>query len=595
MTTQNWLVLAILAIALILFVREKPRVDVVALLVLIACVITGLVDPLNAFAGFADPAVVTVWTVFIISGGITRTGVAEQIGKFISKLAGGSPWRILLVMMLITAAMSAFMNNIGAVAIMLPAIMGICRQFNIAPSKMLMPLSIAALLGGNITLIGTPPNLIAIASMQQANLTPFSFFAYAPTGLLVTVVGLIYMLLIGYRLLPVRTSGDDVSAAYEIPADILTEVIVSEESELVGMPVNQVRFGLENDTAIVYVRRRETFLQQSSGRQIAPNDVLLIEGPFNQVARLSEKLNLKLKSGFEQPTIAQELEAAGRLIEVTLSPRSRFRGLTLRDIGFRSRYGLTVLGIRHAGEPLVSKVVDVPLRFGDVLLVQGDLQNFEGLKVNPNFIVLDNVPQKRGVRREKAPIAIAILLFTVLAVVFVPSNAVSITMLLGAIMIVLSGVLTMEEAYDSIDWKSIFLIAGMLPLGAAMSNTGTAELVASGVISAVGGWGPMIVLGTIFLLTAGLTSVISNAAATVLLVPISITAARQLGVNPEPFVMTTVIAASSAFLLPIGHQANIIIYGMGGYRFLDFLKVGVWLTLLLLIVVMTCVPLIWPF
>ncbi|MFK7800896.1 MAG: SLC13 family permease [Anaerolineae bacterium] len=595
MTVQNWLIIGILVSSLVLFIREKPRVDVIALLVLVACVIFGLVDPLRAFAGFADPSVITVWTVFIISGGITRTGVAEQIGAFISRLAGDSPWHILLVMMLITASMSAFMNNIGAVAIMLPAIMGICRQHNIAPSKMLMPLSVAALLGGNITLIGTPPNLIAIASMQQAGLEPFSFFAYAPTGILVSVVGLLYMLFIGFKLLPERTSGEEISDGYELSADFLTEVVITLNSPLIGKPINEVRFGLENDTAIIYARRKDEFLQQSSSRMLAENDVLLIEGPHEQVLNLSKKLDLHPKSELEKATVAEELEAAGDLVEITLSPRSRFRGLTLRDIGFRSRYGLTVLGIRHTGEPLVSNVVDVPLRFGDVLLTQGAPEKFEGLKVNPNFIVLDNEPQKRGLRRDKAPYAIGILLLTVFAILFVPSDAVSVTMLVGAIAIVLTGVLTMEEAYEAIDWKSIFLIAGMLPLGEAMNNSGTAELLASGVITAVGGWGPLIVLGSVFLLTAFLTSIISNAAATVLIVPISINAAHQLGVNPEPFVMTTVIAASSAFLLPIGHQANIIIYGLGGYKFSDFLKVGVWLTLLLLAVILIFVPLIWPF
>ncbi|MEM8856848.1 MAG: SLC13 family permease, partial [Chloroflexota bacterium] len=576
-------------------IREKPRVDVVALLVLVACVVFGLVDPIQAFAGFADPAVITVWTVFIISGGITRTGVAETIGKVISDVTGGNAWRILLLMMLITASLSAFMNNIGAVAIMLPAIIGICRQFQIPPSKLLMPLSVAALLGGNITLIGTPPNLIAIASMQQAGIEPFAFFDYAPTGILVTIVGLIYMLFIGFRLLPNRTSGEEVSEGYEIPADILTETIVTEDSPLVGQAINKIRFGLENDTAIVYVRRGDNFIQQSSSRLIQQGDVLLIEGPQEQVKVLGQKLKLEPRQKFDQPTVAQELRAGGDLVEVTLSPRSRFRGLTLRDVGFRSRYELTVLAIRHEGDPIVSKVVDVPLRFGDVLLVQGERSKIDSLKLNPNFIVLDNERQKRGLRRDKAPFAIGILLLTVIAIVFVPREAVSVTMLIGAIAVVLTGVLTMEEAYDSIDWKSIFLIAGMLPLGEAMNNTGTAEIIAAGVISAVGNMGPMIVLASVFVLTALLTSVISNAAATVLIVPISINAAQQLGVNPEPFVMTTVIAASSAFLLPIGHQANIIIYGVGGYRFADFIKVGIWLTLLLLVAVVIFVPIIWPF
>lgn len=599
MAAENWLIIGILAVSLILFVWEQLRADVVALIVLVACVVTGLVPARNAFLGFADPAVVTVWTVFIISGGITRTGLAERIGGIITRLAGENERAILITMMGITATMSAFMNNIGAVAIMLPAVMGLCRRLDIPPSKMLMPLAVAALLGGNITLIGTPPNLIAVALMEQltptTGLQPFQFFDYTPTGLIVTVVGLIYMLLIGFSLLPSRTSGEEVSEGYEIPADLLTEAIVTEDSAIHKRRIRKVRFGLENDVALLYVRRGEQFLPQSSDQRLRAKDVLLIEGPSDHVTRVSQKLRLPLRSEWEAETIEAQLQAGGRLIEMTLSPRSRFRGLTLREIGFRSRYGVTVLAIRHAGESLVSQVVDVPLRFGDVLLTQGPADRYEGLKLNPNFIVLDNTPQKRGFRHEKGGIALAILLLTLIAVIFVPADAVSITMLIGAIAVVVTGVLTIEEAYDAIDWKAVFLIAGMLPLGEAMNNTGTAEILAQGVIAALGDQGPRVLLGAIFVLTAGLTSVISNAAATVLIIPIAVSSALTLGINPEPFVMTVVIAASSAFLLPIGHQANIIIYGLGGYRFADFLKVGIWLTLLLLVVVVVVMPLIWPF
>ena len=594
MTTDNWLVLGILAVSLVMFVREKPRVDVVALLVLIACVLAGLVGAREAFLGFSDPAVITVWTVFILSGGLTKTGVAEQIGEFIARIAGENPRQILLLMMLITATMSAFMNNIGAVAIMLPAVIGICRSQQIPPSKMMIPLAASALLGGNITLIGTPPNLIATALMEQAGIQPFGFFDYAPTGIVITVVGLLYIYFIGYRLLPERTSGEEISEGYNIPTDYLTEAVVTADSPLVNRRINLVRFGLENDVAIVYARRGREFVQQASDRRLRINDVLLIEGPYEQVEALAEKLKLNLQADLEQDTVEEELEAAGELVEITLSPRSRFRGKTLSELGFRSRYGISILAIRHEGEPLVSKVVDVPLRFGDVLLAQGSQKKVDGLKVNPNFIVLDNTRQKRGVRREKAPLAVITMLITLITIAFVPSSYVSTVMLSGAIGMVLTGVLSMEEAYDAIDWKAVFLIAGMLPIGAAMENTGTASLLANGVLTTIGGMGPHVVLAVLFLLTAILTSVISNAAATVLLIPIAIGSARGLAVNPEPFVMTTVIAASSAFLLPIGHQANIIIYGIGGYRFADFLRVGIWLTLLLLATVVLIVPLVWP-
>ncbi len=578
-----------------MFIREKPRVDIVALLVLVACVITGLVGPRQAFLGFSDPAVVTVWTVFILSGGLTKTGVAENIGDFLSRIAGNNPKHILLAMMLITAGMSAFMNNIGAVAIMLPAVIGICRRMQIPPSKMMIPLSAAALLGGNITLIGTPPNLIAIATMQQSGIEPFAFFDYAPTGLIVTAVGLLYIYFIGFRLLPERTSGENIAEGYHIPDEFLTEVVISAESPLIGQHINHVRFGLENDIAIVYARRGKEFIQQASDRPLRVNDMLLIEGPQNQVDAIVKTLKLRHVSEITQETVEEKLEATGELVEIMLSPRSRFRGTTLSEIGFRPRFGISVLAIRHEGDPYVSNVADVPLEFGDVLLAQGDSKRINDLKTNSNFIVLDKGRQKRGVRRDKAKIAVLIMVVTLVTIAFVPSDFVSTTMLLGAIAMVLSGALTMEEAYESIDWKSVFLIAGMLPIGAAMENTGTAALIANSVINTIGIFGAHTVLASLFVMTAILTSVISNAAATVLIVPIAIGAAHGLGVNPEPFVITAVIAASSAFLLPIGHQANIIIYGIGGYRFFDFIKVGFWLTLLLLLTVSIFVPIIWPF
>lgn len=595
MTTANWLVIAILFIALILFVREKPRVDVVALLVLVACVLTGLVDPRDAFLGFADPAVVTVWAVFILSGGITKTGVAEQIGNLMTHFAGESPKRILLVMMLLTATMSAFMNNIGAVATMLPAVTGICRKLRIPPSKMMIPLAVSGLLGGNITLIGTPPNLIASAMMAQAGIEPFRFFDYAPTGLLVTLLGLAYMFTVGYFLLPAHTTGDSPAEAYQIPEDFLTQVVITDQSPLVNQRINEVRFGLENDVAIVYARRGDDFVQQASDRRLRVDDVLLIEGPFGQVEAIAEKMALQLPKRHQQDEVEAELEAAGDLVEITLSPRSRYRGQTLSEVGFRPRYGISVLAVRHEGEPTASNVADVRLRFGDVLLAQGASRRIDDLKLNSNFIVLDNEKQRRGIRREKAKIAMLVMAVTLISLAFVPSPYISTTMLLGAIVMVLSGALTMEEAYESIDWKSVFLIAGMLPIGAAMDSTGTAAMLANGVIDSIGRFGPTLVMAALFVLTAILTSIISNAAATVLIIPIAIGAAQGLQIDPRPFVMTTVIAASSAFLLPIGHQANIIIYGVGGYRFTDFVRVGGLLTLMLLVAVVLAVPLIWPF
>lgn len=593
MTTPHIIVLGILFGSLCLFLLEKPRADVVALLVLLACIATGLITPAAAFLGFANPAVVTVWAVFILSGAISKTGVAEQIGRMMQQAAGGNPHRLLLVMMLTAGLMSAFMNNVGAVAILLPAVISMCRDLQIPPSKMLIPLAVASLLGGNLTLIGTPPNLIATALMQDAGIEPFAFFDFLPMGLIVLTVGIIYMMFLGHRLLPSHTSGDEISEGYAL-RDYLVEAVVSSTSPLVGKQVKRIRFGLENDIAIVYVRRGKEYLQQASDRALQPDDVLLLEGTPEDVLHVCQMEQLELRPKLKQETIDEELAATGKLVELTLAPRSSYRGKTLRELGFRSRFGVSILAIRHEGEAIVTGIVDVPLRFGDVLLAQGADGRIERLKQNINLLILDDTPFKRGTRPERARHAIFILCVTLLGILFAGRDHVSTMMLAGAVGMVLVGALTMEEAYASIDWKSVFLIAGMLPLGEVMATSGTAMWLADWVVHSLGNAGVLAVLFGLTLLASGLTNVISNAAAAVLLIPIAISTANGLGVNPQPFVMATVIASSSAFLLPIGHQANIIIYGPGGYRFADFMRVGVWLTLLLLLIVTFTLPLIWP-
>lgn len=610
MTPDQGLVLGILAVSLFLFIIEKPRVDVVALLVLIACVVTRLVTPSEAFTSFSNPAVITVWAVFIVSGALFKTGVADKIGDLMLHFAGNSQTRLMIVMMLTAGIMSAFMNNIGAVAILLPAVVSMSRKLSLSPSKMLIPLAVSSLLGGNITLIGTPPNLLASAEMARYGMVPFGFFDYTPTGVVVLAVGIIYMLVAGRHILPERTSGDDIVEGYDIQ-DVLTEVRVTAESPLLWRKIRTIRFGGDLDIAIVYVRRIDEYLQQASDRRLREDDILLLEGSEQDIQTISNKFRLQIQPTLAENSAEDELAAAGQLVEITISPRSKFRGRTLRELAFRSRYGVTVLAIRHEGEAIVENVVDQSLRFGDVMLAQGAERRIKNLRRNPNLLILDQRPEDER-RTEKSRRALTILVMTLVTLAFVtiignqPNNLlhiaqsevgywVSLVMLTGAMGMVLTQCLSMEEAYQSIDWKSVFLIAGMLPLGVAMASTNTDVLIADKLLSMLQTDNPTAILIGLYILATILTSVISNAAATVLIVPIAIQAAFQLGVRPEPFVMTAVIGASSAFLLPIGHQANIIVYGAGGYKFFDFFKVGIWLNILLLFVVALLVPMLWSF
>ncbi|WP_420643158.1 SLC13 family permease [Candidatus Leptofilum sp.] len=595
MTFDHILVLGILTIAVGLFISDRLRVDLVALLVLLALILTGLLTPEAAFAGFASPAVITVWAVFIISGAMFQSGVADLLAQQMLRLAGDSPTRLLIVIMVTAGIMSAFMNNIGAVAILLPAVVAIGRSQHIAPSKLLMPLAFAALLGGNMTLIGTPPNILAATILEDyGGVEPFQFFDFLPMGIIVLVAGILYMLLFGRHLLPERQSGDELVDAYPV-REYVTEVRVSEASSLIGQTVKQSRFGEQFDLNILRVRHEDDRMDSPiTDRLLGAGDVLLIEGPLSNILKVSRTHGLQLAQEWESQGWHPSVETEGMdLIELTLAPYSEMTGLTLKEMGFRARFGLSVLAIRHNGKSITDHLGDVPIDFGDALLVQGAPNKFGLLRTNPDFLVLDT-PQLELRRTDKAAVSLVIL-FAVLLTATFGWLSITTTMVLGAVLMILAGVLTMDEAYRAIDWQSVFLIAGMLPLGIAMEETGTARLLADQLVNIVGGLGPVAVLAGVFLLTALLTEVISNAAAAVLMVPIAIDAGFGLGVAPEPFVMATVLAASTSFLMPVGHQVNVIIYGPGGYRFSDYARVGIWLNLIILGLVLTVLPLFWPF
>lgn len=595
MSSDNIVVLLILGAAVALFVWDKLRVDVVALMVLVTLVLTGLVKGADAFAGFSNPAVVTVWGVFIVSGGVSQAGVGDLIARRMMRWAGGSPRKLLVGIMLASGLISSFMNNVGAVALLLPAVIAVGRQLRISPSKLLMPLAFSALMGGNMTLIGTPPNILASGLLAKAGIEGFSMFSFTPTGLIVLGAGILYMVFIGQRLLPDHPPTGELADDYALHHYII-EVRVAEQSPLVNQHLWETNFGQLYDLQIVQVRHWEGVEPPTSERPIHSGDVLTILGPLDKIIAVSQSHVLQpvreWKSGDWHPS----LETEGlKLVEVTLKRQSRFHGYTLKKLDFREKYGLSVLAMRHSGQEIVEHLGEVPVVVGDVLLVQGTEDKIELLRRNPNFVILDDAPMKVDEQRlRKAPLAVGILLL-VMVVVTAEWLDIATMMVIGSLLMVLTRVIDMDEAYRMIDWQAVFLIAAMLPLGTAMEETGTAALLAGYMVQLVGGWGPLAVLAGMALLTALLTEVISNAAATVLMVPIAIGASIGMGVDPHALVMATVIAASTSFLTPVGHQANVIIYGPGGYKFSDYARVGAGLNLLILLVIVLFVPLFWPF
>jgi di/tricarboxylate transporter len=593
-TGEIALVLAILGIAIVLFASERIRVDVISMMVLLTLLLTGLLDAQEAFSGFSNPAVITVWAIYIVSDGLFRTGVADFIGQRIMRVAGRQEARLVGVIMFTVGAMSAFMNNIGATAVLLPAVIAIGRRTKIPASKLLMPLAFGSLLKSVTTLIGTPPNLLVSAALMEAGFDSFSLFDYTPMGLIVMLSGIAYMVLIGRHLLPTPAEDDEgsLTGGYRLRS-YLTELKVAEDSPLIGRTIIETRLGEDYDLTVMGVMRDgRVRLGVLPNAHVRAGDVLLVKGVVDQIFRVQREIGVELDP--QQRLSELDLTSPEAAVaEVVISQWADFTGKTLKEMDFRARFGLTVLAIWHQEEAIVGRLGEVPLRLGDVLLVQGRRDRIDFLSRDSSFLVLGPVATERR-RTAKAPLA---LLFFGLMIALVSTGLLHISgaAVLTAILMVLFGCLSQDEAYDAIEWQSVFLIAGMLPMGIAMAKTGTAAYLSDLIINLVGGFGPEAIMIGLFVLTTIVTEFMSNAAAAVLIAPIAISSAASLGVEPYAFVMGVGIAASNSFLFPIGHQASILVYGPGGYRFFDYTKVGLPLTLIIWLLLVIFLPILWPF
>ncbi len=608
MTSEIILVLSILIIAIALFAWEKFGPDIVAMLVLITLAVTGLVSTNEAFSGFASPAVITVWAIYIVSEGLFKTGVADFFGAKILKFAGPDETRLIAVIMLTVGLMSAFMNNIGATAVLLPAIIGISKQTKLSPSKFLIPLSFASLMGGNMTLIGTPPNILASGILHKYSPDmAFGFFDFLPMGIIILTAGILYMTFIGRHLLPESEVESNLTHSYHL-RDYATELRVLPGSPLVGKTIQESRFGQDYDLSIVSrltdapaqhlpshlssTRRiSSNRLPVGKKERIQANDVFLVHGNLETLLAIKDVQGLELGEDIELRDA--DLQTKGTsIVEMVITQASSLVGKTLKVAQFREKFNLSVLALWRGAHPIQQKLAQTRLQFGDVLLVQGSKEQISLSRSDPGLLLLEPVPHTSR-RADKAPIALGAMGFMLL-VVTMGWLHISVAAVIAAMIMVIFNVLSMDEAYQAIQWRSIFLIAGMLPLGIAMENTGAAQLLADSVVNLTGQWGALGVLMGIYILTLLITQPMSNAAATVLIAPIAIDAAFSLGADPRPFLMAVVIAASTAFLTPIGHQANVLVYGVGSYKFSDFTKVGLGLNLLYMIIVALVLPIIWP-
>ena len=607
MTPDAQFVFGLLAVTVVLFASDRLRPDVVATLAILALILSGSLTVSEAVAGFGDPLVLLIAGLFVVGEGLVRTGVAYQVGVWLTRLAGTSETRLLVLLMLAVAGLGAFMSSTGVVAIFIPVVLGITARLGIGPGRLMMPLAFAALLSGLLTLIATPPNLVINDALRGAGLQPFGFFGITPIGLLALALGIVYMMTLGRRLLPATppqtgTAGRrqtllELAESYNLTQQ-LHRLRLDSDSSLIGETVASAQLRTRYGITIVGVGRQERFTETVSpalaNTEFHPADALYVVGPDEAAIALcsTERLSRLLIAESQQRSLVNELG----MVEVMLPPDSELIGQTLRQAAFRSHHGLSVLGIRRNRQPLPGNLIEEELAFGDILLVAGAWKRISLLQgEQKHFLVLGLPAELSDVAPayRQAPFALAILLAMVLAMTFglVPNVA---AVLLAALAMGLFRCLRMEDAYRSINWPSLVVIAGMLPLAKALQQAGGVTLIADGLVAGLGGFGPLALLAGIFVLAALIGMFISNTATAVLIAPVAIAAAQKLGVSPYPFAMTVAVAASAAFVTPVSSPVNTLVLAPGGYRFNDFVRVGLPLLLLTMALTLLVTPLLLP-
>ena len=775
MTPEIGFLLLLLIVMVVLFLTEKLAVDLTAFLGLAVLIFAGYVGADEAFTGFASSAVITMLSIFIVSAGLLHTGVADLIGGRIYKLVGGKEVPLIITLMLVAGVLSAFMNNIAATAVLMPAVSSIARRAKLSPSRLFMPLAFGAILGGTTTMVGTPPNILAAAMLEQRSMTPFALFDFTPIGLAMLLVGTLFMATIGRRLLPKRemdrAAGEDLGEVYQIQ-DQLFSLRIPQDSPLDGVSLAESQLGSALSVQVVAISRAgKSQLAPEGSTRIRGGDVLLAEGRLSDLKELlrvqqievdraevgslprpaqgvtairmglapnspfigSTLRSLKFREQFEATVVAiyrsgrmvrenlaeMELDAQDQLVaicgrkqlkrlasrpellepqemglsatqelqenlyllrlpkgspfvgetiarsrmgelmgltvggiiregstylgvlpteileeddrlivsgeperilrlrdigefevdskidfteleseeigmvEATLSPRSALAGRTLAESSFRDRYGVQVLALWREGKAIYQKLAALPLRVGDALLLQGPRDRIRRLAADADFVVLSQSAQAPR-RTSKAPFALGGLLLMV-GLVISGIQPIAVASFTAASLVVLAGALTMEEAYRAIEWKAIFLVAAILPVGIAMERTGAAELLAQSVTGTAGTLGPYAVLAALIVLSSLLSQGLDGAPAVVLLTPVAIDASQRLGLSPYPIMMGISLAASAAFMTPFSHKANLLVMGAGGYRAYDYLKVGSLLTIVILAMMVFMIPWFFPF
>ena len=619
-------VFAIILAALVLFATEAVPVDITAIGVMVTLLLVqpvteqlatwGLLEgPIyvltepgsdvsataQGLSGFASTATITVLAMFILSAGVRRTGVIQILGSKVAAYTGDNETRQLGATIGLVSPISGFINNTAAVAILLPMVTDLAQKGKTSPSKLLMPLSFASMFGGTLTLIGTSTNILASditgrlgRELGIAYLDEFSMFEFTSLGIIVMLVGIVYLMTVGRWLTPARIKpAEDLTEEFEM-ADYLTEVVVREDSPIVGQTVQTALQETDLDVDLVQlIRDDNVFLEPLGPKVIQPGDVFAVRTDRDTLVELMDLDGLDLLPEVE--VTEEELEAAEsegqNLVEIVIAPGASLVRETLASTNFRQRYDATVLALRRGDSLIRDRMEDSRLRVGDTLLVQATADSVDRLNNNRNFIVAQEV-ERPDYRKSKIPIAVGLVAAVVGLAAATPID-IATAALGGALGMVLTGCLKPTEIYDSVQWDVIFLLAGVIPLGIALEVTGGAELIANGIVEIAPQIHPMVLLGLMYVVTALLTNIISNNASVVLMIPVAVQVATELGLNAFAFVLAVTFAASTAFMTPIGYQTNLFVYGPGGYRFTDYIRVGGPLQALFAVVTTLGIAFIW--
>ena len=578
------LTLAILIFALVCFATEWLPVDFTALLVAILLMLFGIVTPEEGISGFSNPATITVMAMFILSAGISRTGAIQVVGDWLLKWGGKSTHQQTLIMGSLVGGITAFINNTAVVAVFLPIIEDWCKKQKIPVSQMLMPLSFATILGGTITLIGTSTNLLASSISKQLGYGAFGLFQFTEAGLIKFVIGLLYLTIASSFLLPHRQPNNNnrsYAQTYQLK-DYVSELVISPRSNLIKQTLRSSEIQRKFDVDVLEIIRDGVhFSQPLADKVLNAGDILLVRGTKEELLRIRNERGLDILPDikFQDDNLTSQLtDNEEGIAELLILSNSRLVGSTLKDLRFRQRYNATVLAIRRGEEVLRDRLGQVPLRFGDLLLVQGPRESLLGFQTTRELLVIEQA-SREGLRLDKAPIASAIG-FSVVVLAAFNITPILVSALLGVALMVLTGCLKPGEIYGAIRWDVIFLLAGLIPMGIAMEKSGATDWLADKILIAGNNFSGFWILIFFYFVTTILTEILSNNASIILMIPIAVKVAEALTLNPFAIMFTVTFAASNSFMTPIGYQTNTMVYSPGGYRFRDFTRFGAPLSLL---------------